>query len=587
MSVTPASDIPVSIDYTSRDYYTLRNELISRIQNRIPEWTASDPSDFGVALVEAFAYLGDLINYYIDRNANEAFLITATQRQSVLNIAQTYGYVPAGYRQAFTTLEFTNNNTSGVTIPAGTVVSGDVVIGDTVQTVYFTTADALTVIASVGGVPGTGTITAYEGRSVKLVSSSTTTYGELIGTSTGLPGMSFDLLENPVVDGSLELYVQSGASYSKWTQVQHILDYGPNDLVYTTSLNDDNTVTVVFGDGVSGAIPTLYSEIRALYTVGGGVLGNISTDTINTISYVPGLSESQTTALQSTLLVNNTDVGIGGSDPETTEEIRAAAPLTLRANNRAVTLQDYADLALSVTGVGKANATASVYTSVTLYIAPTRATTDSDPAPGLDGSGSVTSEYTRLKSDVLTYLSDKILLGTSVTVQPPTYVDLLITVNYTKLPQYTAAEIETAIKAKLLSAFGYTGMNFQDVIYPQDIEFVLAQIPGIKNAKVNVLKKNGLSITTAAGDGTNVVYTLNDNPSFAVGSTVTVTGLTPSGYNVTNAVVTAVGTNTFTIANTTTGSSSGTGTLDGLFIMSGDYSEIFRFTQANITVSGS
>ena len=100
MTVTPVSNIPISIDYTGRDYYSLREVLIARIQERVPNWTAADPADFGVALVEAFAYLGDMVSFYIDRTANEAFIETATQRDSLLNIAQTYGYVPAGYRQA-------------------------------------------------------------------------------------------------------------------------------------------------------------------------------------------------------------------------------------------------------------------------------------------------------------------------------------------------------------------------------------------------------------------------------------------------------------------------------------------------------
>ena len=108
MSVTPVSSIPVSVDYTGRDYYSLREDLITRIQDRVPDWTATDPADFGVALVEAFAYMGDLVSYYIDRTANEAFLQTAVQRSSLLNIAQTYGYVPAGYRQATTILTFSN-----------------------------------------------------------------------------------------------------------------------------------------------------------------------------------------------------------------------------------------------------------------------------------------------------------------------------------------------------------------------------------------------------------------------------------------------------------------------------------------------
>lgn len=491
MSITPASNIPISIDYTGRDYYSIREELITRIQSRVPEWTASDPADFGVALVEAFAYLGDLMSYYIDRNANESFIGTAIQRQSVLNIAQTYGYTPAGYRQSYATLTFTNTSASSVTIPSGTVVSGDVIIADTVQTLYFTTATELAVAAQVGSSPGTASTTAYEGRSVSIVSDNATTNGELVGTSTGTPGMYFELGETPVVDGSLEVYVQDGDVFSKWTQVPHLLDYGPTDLVFSSYLDKDNIVSITFGDGVSGVIPTLYSQIRVKYTVGGGELGNVIPSTLTTIYYVPGLNEGQTTALKAVITVTNAGTAIGGSDPETTNQIRLSAPLSLRANNRAVTLQDYADLALGVSGVGKANATASIYTSVTVYIAPSRSATDSDAQPGLDSVGATTLEYDRIKSDTEDYLSNKILLGTSVTISPPSYVDVVMTVQYTKLPQYTTLEVETAIKLKILTDFGYTGMYFEDTVYPQDVEFVIAQVPGVKVARVTVLHISG------------------------------------------------------------------------------------------------
>jgi hypothetical protein len=489
--VTPVSNIPISVDYTSKDYYVLRDELIARVQDRIPEWTASDPSDFGVALVEAFAYMGDLISYYIDRNANESLITTATQRDSIINIAQTYGYIPAGYRQAFTLLTFSNTSASAVTIPAGTVVSGDVVSGDVVNTVYFTTVSDATVDPQVASTPGTENVSAIEGRYVTVVSDNANTYGELIGTSTGLPNMSFELGEVPSVDGTTELYVQDGDVYSKWTQVQHLLDNGPTDLVYQVNTDANNNVYITFGDGVSGVIPTIHSEIRANYMVGGGLIGNVPSNTLVDIVYVPGLSTNQTTALQSVVTVTNAASAIGGSDPETTNQIRVSAPASLRAANRAVTLQDYADLSISVSGVGKANAYAETWTSVTIYIAPSRSSVDSDLAPGLDDLGDPTLEYDRLKNDIETYLEDKILLGTTVTIQPPTYVDLIITLQYAKLDQYTTAEVETAVKQALLTSFGYNGMNFQDTIYPQDIEFALNQVPGIKTIKVTVLHIEG------------------------------------------------------------------------------------------------
>lgn len=499
MSITPASNIPIAIDYTGRDYYSLREQLIARIQDRIPNWTAADPADFGVALVEAFSYMGDVINYYIDRTANENFIYTATQRRSLLNLAQTYGYIPAGYRQAYLDVLFTNSSGDDVTIPEGTIVSGQVVTADVVQTIYFTTvADAVVPAES------SYTVTASEGRDVtRVVADSDPTYGELIGTSLGTPNQTYQLSQNPIADNTITIYVQYGDVYSKWTQVQHIMDYGPLDLVYTVSSDENNNLYINFGDGVSGVIPVAYSAIRATYTVGGGLLGNISSGIIDTISYVPGLSELQTTALQSIIQVSNIEVALGGSDPESNNQIRRSAPGALRASNRAVTLKDYNDLATSVSGVGKANAYASVWTSVTLYIAPSVNDNDPDIQPGLDDNGDPTQAFLNIKSTVEKFLEDKILIGTTVTVQPPTYVDCSLTIQYVKFDQFTTNDVETGLKNAIITAFGYNGMNFQDTIYPQDIEYVLNQVPGVKTVKALALFRlgdSGLNTLEGAAD---------------------------------------------------------------------------------------
>ena len=514
MTATPPSNIPISVDYTSKDYYSLRSDLIARIQDRVPNWTGTDDHDFGIALVEAFAYLGDLMSYYIDRAANESFISTATQRSSIINIAQTYGYSVAGYSASFTTLTFSNYSPDAITIPGGTIVSGDLIIGDTVNTIEFTTDADVTIDGydSNTDSPGQATVTANHGRSVIQISSDATSDGELIGTSMGLPNMTFQLYESPVVAGSISIYVQEGDVFSKWQEVRHITDYEPTDLVFTTYTDENDNVFINFGDGVSGVIPTLYSEIRAKYTVGGGAVGNVPVNVLNNIIYVPGLTELQVSALQASITVTNTAVGLGGSDAESTDQIRALAPLALRSNNRAVTLQDYADLsyqaAVSGSSVGKANATGT-WPSVTLYIAPNRTATDTDPAPGLDGTGvtlngSPTIEFTTLYSDVSSYLSDKVLMGTTVTIQPPTYVDAIIAIQYSKQPQYTDVEIQTALKTKLLTEFGYGNMYFQQTITQQTIEYQLAKVPGVLNATVTALHRQGdsgvLTLTGAAGE---------------------------------------------------------------------------------------
>lgn len=507
MTTAQTTNIPVSVNYTGRDFYSIRNQLITRIQDRIPEWTGSDPSDFGVVLVEAFSYMGDMLSYYIDRTANETSILTATQRANVLNLAKTYGYTPSGYREAYADITITNSSDTDITLPAGTVVSGQVSTADTVQDVYFTLLEESLITAQ-----SSYTMTATEGLSVpRVVADADPTYGEKIGESTGQPSMSFELGETPVVDGSVSIYIQDGDRFSKWEEVPHLPDYGALDQVYSLVFDENNVVSVIFGDGISGTIPVIHSEIRAMYTVGGGVIGNVAPGIIDTLHYVPGLSESQVTALSSVIAVTNEAAAVGGSDPEPTDQIREAAPSALRASNRAVTLQDFKDLAITVSGVGKAQASASVWSSVNLYIAPTRGNNDTDPQPGLDDADNPTPEFDSIKASVEEYLADKVLIGTTVTVLPPTYVDCVIAMSYVRKTQYTTTEVENALKLALLTIFGYNGMEFKDTIYPQDIENALMQsVASVKTVKVTVLDRVGTTGLTTLQGAANEIFRFNE-----------------------------------------------------------------------------
>ena len=107
-----------SVDYTSRDYTSILTDMTNLIPSFSPQWTNRDPADFGMTLLELFAYMGDILNHYIDIAANESFIATATQRDSVLQIASLLGYIPTSTTGASVNLTFTNSNSSSVTLPA-------------------------------------------------------------------------------------------------------------------------------------------------------------------------------------------------------------------------------------------------------------------------------------------------------------------------------------------------------------------------------------------------------------------------------------------------------------------------------------
>ncbi|BCL31758.1 putative baseplate assembly protein [Streptomyces aurantiacus] len=78
-------DFPAApvVDYTARDYDTIRKLLLDRLALTTPDWIERNPADLGMTLVEMLAHTGDQISYQQDAVATEAYLDTARRRVSV------------------------------------------------------------------------------------------------------------------------------------------------------------------------------------------------------------------------------------------------------------------------------------------------------------------------------------------------------------------------------------------------------------------------------------------------------------------------------------------------------------------------
>ena len=68
------------------------------------------------------------------------------------------------------------------------------------------------------------------------------------------------------------------------------------------------------------------------------------------------------------------------------------------------------------------------------------------------------------------------------------------------------------------------------------------------------------TIINAVGNGSSVVYTTQETHNYIIGMSVTITGVSPTAYNLSNQTITGVSANSFTIANSATGSYSSGGT---------------------------
>lgn len=79
----PAFPAAPVIDYTARDYDTIRRLILDRLALTTPDWVERNAADLGTTLVELLAHTADRISYQQDAVATEAYLDTARRRVSV------------------------------------------------------------------------------------------------------------------------------------------------------------------------------------------------------------------------------------------------------------------------------------------------------------------------------------------------------------------------------------------------------------------------------------------------------------------------------------------------------------------------
>ena len=82
-----------SIKYTSRDFNTIREDLIEHAKRYYPDtFRDFNEASFGALMVDAVAYIGDMLSFYLDYNVNESFLDTAYQFKNVVRHGRILGY---------------------------------------------------------------------------------------------------------------------------------------------------------------------------------------------------------------------------------------------------------------------------------------------------------------------------------------------------------------------------------------------------------------------------------------------------------------------------------------------------------------
>lgn len=167
----------------------------------------------------------------------------------------------------------------------------------------------------------------------------------LIGPSDGSIDQQLPLPAASVEAATLELQVEEpGRGFQTWQRIEDLATAGRDAAVYSL---DSEAGVVRFGNGVRGIVPESGTRIRlARMRAGGGLATNLPPGALAQIEAVELAG-----ARLDTLRVVQTLPTEGGADSETLATAEARIPALLRHSNRAVTAEDYRQLAAATPGL--------------------------------------------------------------------------------------------------------------------------------------------------------------------------------------------------------------------------------------------
>jgi hypothetical protein len=209
-------------------------------------------SDFAIGLIDAWAVTADILTFYNERIANEAYLRTALERRSVFELARLVGYRPSPGVSASAYIAFTLNDAPGspddVMIPAGTRIQS--VPGPGQTPAMFETSNDITAVISSNAIPAQRTIPWA------------LTAGDIAATFQGTA-----LKVNPG-DGILFIDAQLRSTLATGVADFHFVTSTQVDSVAgTTRIHWDFALSSGFGENNAGVFVYIFRKRAALFGV--------------------------------------------------------------------------------------------------------------------------------------------------------------------------------------------------------------------------------------------------------------------------------------------------------------------------------
>lgn len=420
-----------------RSYNDIKAKLIQSLNERVPEITDMSEGNIFILTLSIFASIAEVIHYYIDGMAREAFLPTCRRYSSLYKHAKLVDYhiksaIPSS-------VDLTVYMQDGSPFPVDIQVP---------QNTIFNSKDGKQWITTRNVTIERGTYTykvpVAQEEAVEEVELGTYTSHDIIITLGDLP------TDKKYVEGSMVLTIGGEA----WTLVDTFAYSGPGDKVYKVELDTTLTPYLVFGDGQFGRKPTIGSLIKGQYYLTYGANGNIPA---NQFDKVPTVM----TDVTSGLTLTNTIAATGGSDYEDFDTLKEHIPLSIKTLGVAITKEDYEAIAMLIDGVDKAYCNYICGKYVEVYITP-------------DGGSEASTE---LINNVRQRMESSKVLTTRVSVYSTHAAKIYLSAEITGRKSFKSIDISNQVKKALLDAYNYQNSDINKPVRQSDLYALMDNQP--------------------------------------------------------------------------------------------------------------
>lgn len=418
-----------------RSFQDIKQDMVSALTS-IPSPTGgkliTDVSEGNilVIIISAVAAVVEMLHYYIDNAAREAFLDSARRYPSVQALGLLVDYLPRGANPPtvdVVLMRELNTDTSQAdnTIPAGTQFT------DSNHNVWQTVRDYVW--------PKYTTILKISLSQVELA------YDVTIPSSWITPGVDVTVPNRDSVKYISRYGFSLRVGSERYTQVDTFANCDVfRDRVYRVYTDDTNTTYIKFPQG--HVLPA-GKDLTVSYYLTLGANGNIQAGSITTVP-------NSIKTLGNNVTVNNPEASADGFTEDSIEILRGVIQSYSRTGGKAITNQDFVDLAKQVPGVMDAALDNSNPFSKILYI--------TSLVPGVSPS-------TELCNIVANYIRANSTVGNVITVLPANISVLKLDLQVTGKPGASESAIKSAIVSALYNEYNSSNYGLGNSVRLSDV----------------------------------------------------------------------------------------------------------------------